>query len=71
MFPDKALAANISVFSRPIALAMKLKKNFVLTSKPLSSSINIIINQLHCQKMLLLNFSGCIKNLALKNVLSL
>ncbi len=54
MFADKALAAKYlpasrqaSVFYHPITQGvMKLKKNIVLTSKPLSSSINIIINQL-------------------------
>jgi len=54
LFPDKALAAEYlpagrqaSVFYRPFTQGMmKLKKNFVLTSKPISSIINIIIKQL-------------------------
>ena len=62
MFTDKALAAKYlpagrqaSLFYRLIALAMKLKKDFVLTSKPLSSFINIIINQLLFKKQHLQN----------------
>lgn len=44
MSTDKALIAITSAFSRPVATAMKRKKSFVLTIKPLSSNINTILN---------------------------
>jgi len=64
MFSDKALTVKylpagrqVSVFFRPVALATYLKKNFVLTFKPLSSIINIILKQLLKEKGRNLPFS--------------